>query len=220
MNNDWRSRLKAVIEKKGYSLPDVANMANYDYVTFWKALIKEKHNIKRETMDRICKALDVDPDYIWYGKSLSSFPEVPVLCNDDLQEWLVNAKIPDARPYIGTVDIALGKRAFAWRSQSHDMNDLIPLGSVVYFDPDLEPKTGELVLAHIQKGHIFRRYVKVDAADEQFLLAVNPGFPPLQMGFSDKILAVATGFYSYLVAQQDVSTIPYPKEISDQQDTP
>ena len=218
MNNDWRSRLKAVIEKSGHSLPDVANMANYDYVTFWKALVKEKHNIKRETMDRICKVLNVDPDYIWYGKSLSSFPEVPVLYNDDLLVWLADGKVPDARPFIGTTDLSLGKKAFAWRSQSMDMSNLVPENSIIYFDPDRKPETGDFVMAYYRDGYIFRRYV--DVADEQFLMAVNSGFPPLLMGFSDKVLAVATGFYTYLTEEQDVSTQPYPKEKTDEQSSP
>ncbi|MCW7552109.1 helix-turn-helix transcriptional regulator [Endozoicomonas gorgoniicola] len=188
--SDWRTRLKAVIEEKKISLPNLANKANYDYVTLWKALIKERHVIKRTTMNRICQVLEVDPDYIWYGhEGAPDRHDVPILEDSQVLQWVEGKKVKHSQDRIGTAYRIMSDKAFAWRSTAVDMQGLVALDSMVYFNPDLVPENMEYVLALYRGNILFRQYVEV--ADQQYLMPHNTAFQAATMGTGDRVLAVA-----------------------------
>lgn len=198
--SDWRTRLKAVIEDRNISLPDLANQASYDYVTFWKALIKERHVIKRTTMNRICQVLEIDPDYIWYGlEGAPNRHDVPVLSDSQVVQWIEGNEVKDSHDRIGTAYRIMSERAFAWRSTAVDMQGLVALNAMIYFNPDLVPENMEYVMALYRGKILFRRYVEV--ADQQYLMPHDAAFQAATMGTGDRILAVAVSAYFPLIAE-------------------
>ena len=198
--SDWRTRLKTVIAKREISLPDLANKASYDYVTLWKALIKEKHVIKRTTMNRLCQVLEVDPDYIWHGhEGAPVHHDVPILADDQVLPWIEDSIKKASHDRIGTAYRIMSERAFAWRNTAADMQGLVALDAVVYFNPDLVPNSMEYVLAIYRGKIVFRRYV--EAADQQYLMPHDPAFQAVTMGAGDRLLAVAVSTYSPLIKE-------------------
>ena len=69
-------------------------------------------------------------------------------------------------------------------------SDSLPIGTLVYLDPGIEPESGQMIAARMQSGEaVVRMYVS--EAGERFLRALNPEYRRVDDPF--EILAVVIG---------------------------
>ncbi len=200
--SDWRTRLREVIEQRGMSLPELAAEAKYDYVTLWKALIKEKHTMKRQSMNRICQVLKVDPDYIWNGTAgIAEVNSMVLLKENQVVPWLEGYLDRTSLDQICMPFKMNSHKAFAVISQAMDMVSIIPIDAYVYFNPDLQPQVNDVVIALYRNTLVIRRYAKV--AEDEYLVAEEKGFHANSLGSGDKVLGVAISFYHVFPAKEN-----------------
>jgi len=200
--SDWRERLKAVIEDRGITLPELAKRAEYDYVTLWKVVTTDKHTIRANNMRRLCNVLRVSPEYIWHG---TGEPEpnslVPLLESDQLLPWIDMELGSAGLNLVGVCRRVMDSMDFAWRNQSVEIREEIPVGALLYCSPNREPKNDQFVLAIYKECFVVRRYARV--AGDIYLQAVDRDYRTLTLGGNDRILAVVTGVYWPLISESD-----------------
>ena len=202
---DWRERLEKVMEDRGLSMAELALQAKYDYATLWKALKKKQHTMKDSSMRRICDVLEVDPDYIWSGKTnTNNILPVPLLDMEEIEPWFSGGRNRyDSVTVLPCENNSKHTRVFAFKNWLYEIADTISIRDIVYCDPDIEHSNGDYVLAFCKHCYMVRQYIKV--ADEVYLKPISGGFKTITMGVDDLVLGTIVGYYTPL---KELKVIP------------
>lgn len=212
---DWRERLRKAIADSGLSLPEIALRADYDYVTLWKVVKKNKHTMKKNNMRKVCAVLKVDPDYIWNGYSKEGdqhYPStkplhyaIPFIQKNQLDKWL-RGKLTQAM--VDKVENIITSRphSFAIRNHYVDIEEVIPMDVVVILDQNQEPRQGDFVMARYKDNYILRQLVI--SINEKYLKPTSSEYKTVVMGDQDEIVATVTGYYHILIEEPDTMITP------------
>ena len=208
---DWRDRLRKAIDDSDLSLPEIAVRADYDYVTLWKVLKKNKHVMKRSSMRRVCNVLNVDPEYIWHGYTIdseSTWPEsknIPLLTCNQLTDWF-ERKINKSSVERLILVMTDHPNSFAIRNQFIDIKESIPQDAIVILDQDREPEQGDFVLVRYQDSYILRQYFI--SIGETYLKPTCDEFKTVMLGQDDEVKATVTSYISMVVDEPEMYLHP------------
>lgn len=134
-----------------------------------------------------------------YGKSVSEILGQPVAPSDkgrvrlttleDLQEkgHLEDLRIPSKEARYSPCPFEHGPDTYALEvvstANQNDTSDSLPLGTLVYMDPDIVPANGQMIAARIASGEVVIRQL-VSEGGERFLRALNRDHRRIDMPFS------------------------------------
>jgi len=104
-----------------------------------------------------------------------------------------NFQPEDAEHWIETAD-KVSSNAFALRVKGNSMQDAnnprsIPDGAIVIVDPNIDPKSGDIVVARLNGSSTVKKFV-IDG-DNYYLTPLNPDYRPIVMQPPMEIIGVA-----------------------------
>ena len=122
--------------------------------------------------------------------------KVPLISETQAGEWreiMDNFQPGDAEHWIETAD-KVSSNSFALRVNGNSMQDAnnprsIPDGAIVIVDPNLDPKSGDIVVARLNGSSTVKKFV-IDG-DNYYLTPLNPDYRPIVMQPPMEIIGVA-----------------------------
>lgn len=107
-----------------------------------------------------------------------------------------------------------GEHAFAVKIEGSSMSSpagiSFPEGSIVTFDPDIEPRSGDFVLCAIYDAKLLTFKKLIHDQGALFLSSLNPTFPPFPIEHCE-IVGVAIHTQMFIKRNQQVSEIDWDK---------
>lgn len=143
----------------------------------------------------IAKSLDVSLDWLISGsdnfqndatRTADKVVKVPLISDTQAGGWreiMDNFQPGQADVWIETTE-RVSKNAFALRVSGNSMQDAnnprsIPDGAIVIVDPNVEPQSGDIVVARLNGSSTVKKYV-VDGGN-YYLNPLNPDYRPILM---------------------------------------
>ena len=85
----------------------------------------------------------------------------------------------------------VGARAFALRVKGDSMEPLIPEGSIVIVDPEVEPVNGSIVVARFEEAQEATIKKLIIDGDERWLKPLNPAYTARRIDGECQLVGVA-----------------------------
>lgn len=156
---------------------------------------------KGENLIRLCRALRTSPDWLLNGRGepeSEDFLEIGTI-RIPLISWVqAGAAVEVFDPYSKgaaedwiTSGATVGSRAFALRVNGDSMEPLIPEGSIVIVDPDVEPVNGSIVVARFEEAREATLKKLVIDGDERWLKPLNPAYSARKIDGECQLVGVA-----------------------------
>lgn len=196
MNREWALRLKRALTKKGWSAVELARRSGVDKESVYQYLRGGVKNPGGERIEQLARALEVDPLWLLTGHAATMtagakgeavlLTVVPVMRLSSLRQLQSLDDLAELPPDDGTIPIpdTVGPRAGAVKLEDDSMGPAFPAGTLVVYDPDLEPIPGRFVVAVVNTvgAAVFRRW-SATSPDGRFgdLLPDNPHYPLLRL---------------------------------------
>jgi SOS-response transcriptional repressor LexA len=86
-----------------------------------------------------------------------------------------------------TVTDDVSPHAFSVEMDNDSMTGLIPEGAIVIFDPNIAPRSGQIVLAKIGNAAVIKKLVK--DGPTAYLAPINPGYKTIELESLSQIIA-------------------------------
>jgi SOS-response transcriptional repressor LexA len=205
-------RFKRAREAAGYSQEELAKKVGVVQQTINKIETGVIRNPRRLSL--IESVLGLPSGYLMYGEEaeskMSSLPQpvvarCPVLPWEKAVNWPHNKSeiLRDSKTEALAQKIILGSNCYALKINNDAMTDTsrkqsFNEGSYIIVDPDLNFKSGSLIVAvENSKEMLFRRYVK--EGSREYLFAYNSNYDPVKMNEAIKICGVVVAHLDVLV---------------------
>lgn len=171
------SRLHNVRKAKGMTLQQVADLADTTLATIHK-LERSQRPLTMDWIERLAKALDVDPTELMVAKPVAEVREIPLVGRIAAGNWREAIEVP-----LRYVSVAGAPRdAFALEPEGDSMNVILPDGGYVVIDPnDADLREGKIYAVMNGEGETtLKRYRSNPARLEP--CSTNPEHQPINLG--------------------------------------
>ncbi|HEY2455228.1 MAG TPA: LexA family transcriptional regulator [Scandinavium sp.] len=162
------------------------------------------------TLMKLASALGTTPEWLASGEGESRIKarispadtanKIPVISLDDVFTHIVTSEKEREVKTLHPTALDLSTMAFAVIMEDESMAPLFPIGSVVIFEPCINPKGGDFVIAfHPERTAIFRQYLK--GIDSAVLSPLDSRYPSDNFTESPTSLIPAVAVETYLPAR-------------------
>lgn len=166
---------------------------------------------RERTLMKLAKALGTTPEWLATGEGESRIKsrispadtarKIPVLNEEQVFLHMVSASKSEQYAQYHPTTLELSQLAFALMMNDEAMSKLFPTGSVVIFEPCINAKSGDYVLAvHAEKPAIFRQLLT--GMNSALLSPLDPRYPSDKWNEKDTFLIPAVAVETYLPARE------------------